>query len=216
MTTVIQLGDLAPDFTAETTRGMVRFHEWKGTRWAMLFSHPGDFTPVCTTEMAAVAALEPEFARRDTRVIGLSVDPLESHFRWLDDIQELTGAPLPFPVIADPNCSVASRFGAAQQAGRHRNATRSTFLVDPHNRVRLILAYPNETGRNFREVLRVLDSLRLASAHGIATPANWETGEDVLLPVGIGEEEARARFPGGVRIRKPYLRQVACPSHSDR
>lgn len=207
----IRLGDAAPDFVVETTRGSITFREWKRGHWAVLLSHPRDFTPVCTTELVAVARLMPEFHERDTKVLVLSVDPLESHYRWHEEIERLSGVPVTFPMAADPNRWVAKLYGMIHPGAEGWDTVRSLFLIDPRDRVRLMLVYPPSTGRSFEEVLRVLDSLRLADEHGVATPAGWRKGDDVLIPIEISSEEARTRFPKGFEVRRPYLRFTPDP-----
>jgi alkyl hydroperoxide reductase subunit AhpC len=207
----IRLGDEAPDFTASTTHGRIEFHAWKAGKWAVLFSHPKDFTPVCTTELGALAALKPEFDRRNTRVIGLSVDPLDAHERWQDDIAEVTGHPVNFPMIADADRKVADLYGMIHPNASDTMTVRSVFMVDPANKVRLMLTYPASTGRNFGELLRALDSLQLTTAHPVATPVDWKPGEDVIISNSVNDDDARARFPGFV-AKKPYLRVTAQPS----
>lgn len=207
----VRLGDLAPDFEAETTIGTIHFHEWKGDGWAILFSHPRDFTPVCTTELGAAAALVPEFERRGCKVIGLSVDPLDSHHRWLVDVEEVTGEAVRFPLIADVDRAVARRYGMIHPEASDTATVRSVFIVGPDNRVKLMLSYPATTGRNFAELLRALDSLQLTARHSLATPADWKPGEDVIIATSVPDDEAQARFPGYV-AKKPYLRVVAAPA----
>jgi len=206
----IRLGDIAPDFTAETTDGRIRFHEWKGNGWAVLFSHPRDFTPVCTTELGAVAKLKPEFDRRNTKVMGLSVDPLDSHTRWAGDIKDVTGAALNFPLIADPDQSIAKMYDMIHPNASDTATVRSVFIIGPDNKVKLTLTYPASTGRNFAELLRVIDSLQLTAAHAVSTPADWKQGEDVIILPSVSDDEARKRFPGFV-TKKPYLRTAKHP-----
>ena len=207
----VLLGDEAPDFTADTTQGTIRFREWKQGRWAMLMSHPGDFTPVCTTELAAVATLMPEFEKRNTRVIAVSVDPLDTHYRWLSDVEELAEVPITFPLAADPNRWVSGLYGMVHPSASGRDTVRSVFIIDPDDRVRVMLAYPPCTGRNFEELLRVLDSLQLADKHQVVTPAGWQNGQDVLISTDVSNEEARTRFPKGFEAKKPYLRFTPQP-----
>jgi thioredoxin-dependent peroxiredoxin len=207
----IGLGDVAPDFTAETTDGLVSFHEWKGTRWAVLFSHPRDFTPVCTTELGAVAALKGEFEKRNTVVIGLSVDTLEEHDRWKRDIRDVTGQSLNFPLIADRDRRVANLYGMIHPNAADTATVRSVFVIGPDHKVKLTLTYPASTGRNFQELLRVIDSLQLTAAHSVATPADWRPGEPVIIVPAMSDEEAMTRFPGGFIAKKPYLRVTAQP-----
>lgn len=211
----LRLGDVAPDFSAETTRGRIRFHEWKAGMWAVLFSHPRDFTPVCTTELGAVAALEPEFARRGAKVIGLSVDSVHSHRRWERDIEEVAACAVGFPMIADPDLRISRLYGMFHPNASDTMTVRSVFVIGPDNKVKLTLTYPASVGRNFDELLRVLDSLQLSAAHAVATPANWRYGEDVIVSSSLSDEEAVARFPRGFVARTPYLRFVAQPTMSN-
>src|SRR6187399_494072 len=206
----IRLGDVAPDFSTNTTEGPVNFYEWKGTSWAVLFSHPRDFTPVCTTELGAVAKLKPEFEKRNTKVIAISVDPLESHERWAGDIRDVTGATLNFPLIADPNKTVANLYDMIHPNASDTATVRSVFIIGPDNKVKLTLTYPASTGRNFLEVLRVIDSLQLTAKHQVATPADWKQGEDVIIVPAVSDEDAHKRFPGFV-AKKPYLRVTPQP-----
>jgi alkyl hydroperoxide reductase subunit AhpC len=208
----IRLGDEAPDFTANTTQGTLSFHEWKGNAWAILFSHPRDFTPVCTTELGAVAALKPEFERRNTRVIGLSVDPVESHLKWEKDIEDVTGHAVNFPMIGDPDRKVSTLYDMLHPNASDTMTVRSVFVVGPDNKVKLSLTYPASTGRNFQELLRVLDSLQLTANHSVATPADWKDGEDVIIVTSVSDEDARKKFPGGFTAKKPYLRVTKQPS----
>ena len=207
----LQLGDEAPDFVADSTQGEIRFHEWKGDSWAVLFSHPRDFTPVCTTEVAAAALLKPEFDKRGAKLIAVSVDSLDSHYRWLDDIKDVCGGAVDFPILADPNGSIASHYGMIHPRATRTDTARSVFIVGPGNKVELMLTYPPSTGRNFRELLRVIDSLQLAAEHGVATPADWQEGEDVIIPVEVSSEQAATRFPKGFESKKPYLRLTRQP-----
>lgn len=207
----IRLGDIAPDFTAETTEGRIDFHDWKGTAWAVLFSHPRDFTPVCTTELGAVAALKGEFEQRNTRVIGLSVDSLDEHDRWKGDIRDVTGQALNFPLIADPDRRVANLYDMIHPNASDTATVRSVFVIGPDHKVKLTLTYPVSTGRNFQELLRVVDSLQLTAAHAVATPADWRQGEPVIIVPAVSDEEAKRRFPGGFIAKKPYLRVTAQP-----
>src|SRR6267143_4734329 len=193
----VRLGDLAPDFTADTTEGRITFHEWKGSGWAVLFSHPRDFTPVCTTELGTVAALKGEFAKRNTKVIGLSVDPLAEHERWKGDIRDVTGHALNFPLIADPDRSVANLYGMIHPNASDTATVRSVFVIGADNKVKLTLTYPASTGRNFQELLRVIDSLQLTAKHSVATPADWKQGEDVIIVPAVSDEDAKQRFPKG-------------------
>lgn len=207
----LKLGDIAPDFTAETTQGTLTFHEWKGDSWAILFSHPRDFTPVCTTELGAVAALSGEFEKRDTKVIGLSVDPVDAHHRWREDIRDVTGHAPDFPMIADHAGEIADLYGMIHPEASDTATVRSVFIIGPDNRIKLTLTYPASTGRNFHEILRVLDSLQLTAKHSVATPADWEQGEDVIISPSISDEEAKKRFPKGFEAKKPYLRVTPQP-----
>ena len=206
----LQLGDAAPNFTAETTEGMITFHEYLGDGWGILFSHPADFTPVCTTELGAVAKLRGEFARRNTKVLALSVDPMESHERWAGDIEEVTGARLNFPLIADPELTVANLYGMLHPNASTTMTVRSVFIIGPDKKVKLMLTYPAATGRDFKEILRVLTSLQLTAKHQVATPADWREGEEVIITMAVSNEEAAVRFPGYTTI-KPYIRMAAQP-----
>ncbi|HWB29684.1 MAG TPA: peroxiredoxin [Vicinamibacterales bacterium] len=207
----LRLGDEAPNFTAETTQGPIDFHAWKGGDWAVLFSHPRDFTPVCTTELGAVAKLEPEFARRHTKVIGLSVDPLESHEVWSGDIRDVTGALPNFPMIADPDRRIAALYDMIHPNASDTATVRSVFVIGPDNKIKLTLTYPASTGRNFLELLRVIDSLQLTATHQVATPADWKQGEDVIIVPAVSDEAARQKFPKGFVAKKPYLRVTPQP-----
>lgn len=215
----LRINDIAPDFTAETTHGTIHFHEWIGDNWAVLFSHPKDFTPVCTTELGAVAGLEKEFARRGAKVIGLSVDPVDSHKKWEGDIRDVTGNTVNYPMIGDPELKVAKLYDMlpadAGQTSEGRtpanNATvRTVFIIGPDKRIKLHLAYPMSTGRNFDEILRVLDSMQLTAKHRVATPANWKDGDDVIIGGAVSNEEAAKVFPGFKTV-KPYLRTTTQP-----
>ncbi len=215
----LRINDVAPDFTAETTNGTIRFHEWIGDNWAVLFSHPKDFTPVCTTELGAVAGLEAEFAKRGAKVIGLSVDPVENHGKWAKDIQDVTGQTINYPVIGDTELKVAKLYdmlpGDAGDSCEGRtpadNATvRMVFVVGPDKKIKLTLAYPMTTGRNFDEIIRVLDSMQLTAKHKVATPANWKQGEDVIITGAVSNDDAEKIFPGYKTV-KPYLRTTAQP-----
>lgn len=207
----IRLGDIAPDFEAETTHGRLQFHAWKRGRWAVLFSHPRDFTPVCTTELGRAAALTDEFARRDCLLIGLSVDPVASHLAWERDVADVTGHALTFPMIGDPDRRVAGLYGMVHPNASDTATVRSVFVVGPDDRVKLTLTYPASTGRNFDELLRVLDSLRLTARHQVATPADWRPGDDVIITPAVSDAEACLRFPG-FRAIKPYLRTTPDPT----
>jgi len=195
----IRLGDEAPDFAADTTEGPVNFHEWKKGKWAVLFSHPKDFTPVCTTELGAVAKLKSEFEKRNTKVIGLSVDPLDSHQRWSGDIKDVTGADLNFPLIADPDKSIANKYDMIHPNASDTATVRSVFVVGADNKVKLTLTYPASTGRNFAELIRVIDSLQLTAQHQVATPADWKAGEDVIIVPAVSDETRRSGFRGSWR-----------------
>jgi thioredoxin-dependent peroxiredoxin len=218
-TSIPRINDTAPDFTADTTQGPVHFHEWIGDGWAILFSHPKDFTPVCTTELGAMAKLQPEFAKRNTKIIGLSVDPVAQHSKWQADIEETQGAKVNYPMIGDPQLKVAKLYGMlpadAGETSEGRtpalNATvRTVFVVGPDKKIKLQLSYPMATGRNFDEILRVIDSLQLTAKHSVATPANWKQGEDVIITSAVSNEDAEKRFPGYKTI-KPYLRVTKQP-----
>jgi alkyl hydroperoxide reductase subunit AhpC len=206
----IRLGDPAPNFTAETTDGQINFYDWKGSHWAVLFSHPADFTPVCTTELGRVASLKDEFEQRNTKVIGLSVDPLESHRGWVPDIEDVTGHKLNFPLIADHDRKVSGLYDMIHPSADSTQTVRSVFVVGPDNKVKLTLTYPASTGRNFDELLRVIDSLQLTAEHAVATPADWQHGEDVIIGTAVGDQEAQQKFPGFV-AKKPYLRVTPQP-----
>jgi alkyl hydroperoxide reductase subunit AhpC len=208
----IRLGDEAPDFKATTTQGPLSFHDWKGKSWAVLFSHPKDFTPVCTTELGAVAALKSEFDKRDTKVIGLSVDPVDSHVKWEGDIKDVTGHAVNFPMIADPDRTIADLYGMIHPNASDTMTVRSVFIVGPDNKVKLTLTYPASTGRNFDEVLRVIDSLQLTAKHSVATPADWKDGDDVIIVNSVSDEDAKTKFPKGFTAKKPYLRVTPQPN----
>lgn len=216
----LRINSTAPDFTAETTQGTINFHEWIGDGWAILFSHPKDFTPVCTTELGYVAKLAPEFAKRNTKVIGLSVDPVTNHSKWAADIAETQGYAVEFPMIGDPELAVAKLYdmlpedAGTTSEGRTaaNNATvRTVFVIGPDKKIKLMLIYPMTTGRNFDEVMRVLDSMQLTAKHAVATPVNWKDGDDVIIVPSVSNEEAAAKYPDGFKIIKPYLRTVAQP-----
>ena len=207
----IRLGDEAPDFTADTTQGEIHFHDWKGDSWAVLFSHPKDFTPVCTTELGAVAKLKDEFDQRDVKVIGLSVDPLDSHTEWEKDIEETQGQAVNFPMIADPDRKVADLYDMIHPNANDTLTVRSVFVIGPDNKVKLTLTYPASTGRNFDELLRVIDSLQLTANHKVATPANWTDGDKVIIVPAVSDEEAKEKYPQGWDAQKPYLRLVDQP-----
>jgi alkyl hydroperoxide reductase subunit AhpC len=207
----IRLGDDAPNFTADTTEGPIDFHKWKEGSWAVLFSHPNDFTPVCTTELGRVAQLKPEFDKRNVKVIGLSVDPVSDHEAWSQDIEDVTGAKLNFPLIGDPDKTVAKLYDMIHPAASDNATVRSVFVIGPDNKVKLSLTYPASTGRNFDELLRVIDSLQLTAAHKVATPADWKRGENVIIVPAVSDDEAREQFPEGWDAKKPYLRMVKQP-----
>jgi thioredoxin-dependent peroxiredoxin len=207
----LRLGDDAPDFTATTTAGELRFHEWLGSSWGILFSHPRDFTPVCTTELGAVAKLKPEFDKRNVKVAGLSVDPLSDHEKWSADIEETQGAALNFPLIADPDRKVANLYDMLHPNADNTFTVRSVFVIGPDKKIKLTLTYPASTGRNFDEILRVVDSLQLTAKHKVATPANWKQGDDVVIAGSVNNEQAKEIF-GSWAEPKPYLRIVKQPS----
>ena len=208
----LQLGDPAPDFTAETTEGDLSFHEWLGSQWGVLFSHPKDFTPVCTTELGETARLKDDFAARNTKIIGLSVDPVDSHRRWEADIEETQGQRVNFPIIADPEHAVADLYGMIHPNASDTTTVRSVYVIDPNKKVRLTITYPASTGRNFNEILRVLDSLQLTDAYSVSTPVNWADGDDVIISPALSDDEAQARFPKGFTTLKPYLRVTPQPN----
>lgn len=207
----IRLGDDAPDFYADTTEGPIEFHEWKAGKWAILFSHPADYTPVCTTELGRVASLNEEFEKRNVKVIGLSVDSLKDHKGWMQDIDDVTGHAVNFPIIADPDLRISYLYDMIHPGADTTQTVRSVFIIDPDNKVKLTLTYPASTGRNFTELLRVIDSLQLTADHKVATPADWQPGEDVIIATSVSDEEAESRFPGYV-AKKPYLRITKPPA----
>jgi alkyl hydroperoxide reductase subunit AhpC len=215
-----RIGDTAPDFTADTTEGKIRFHDWIGNSWAVLFSHPKDFTPVCTTELGYMARIKPEFDKRNVKIIGLSVDPVDSHSRWLNDIKETQGTAPNYPIIADPTLEIAKAWDmlpaaasgdAAKRTPADNQTVRNVFVVGPDKKIKLVLVYPMTTGRNFDEVLRVIDSLQLTSKHRVATPVNWKQGEDVIIAGSVSDDEAKKIYPQGWKAPKPYLRIVPQP-----
>ncbi len=216
----LRINDIAPDFTAKTTQGTIRFHDWIGDGWAILFSHPKDFTPVCTTELGYMAKIEPEFTRRNTKLIGLSVDPVTNHERWAKDIEETQGYLPKYPMIGDEDLAVAKLYNmlpaeelASDGRTAQTNATvRSVFVVGPDKRIKLMLTYPMTTGRNFDEILRVLDSMQMTARHKVATPVNWKPGEDVIIVPSVTDEEAKAAYPDGFKTLKPYLRTTKQPA----
>jgi thioredoxin-dependent peroxiredoxin len=207
----IQLGQIAPDFEQDSTAGQIRFHDWLGNSWGVLFSHPKDYTPVCTTELAEVARLKPEWDKRHVKAIGLSVDPAASHKGWEKDIEETQGHALNFPVLADPDKKVSDLYGMVHPEADPTITVRSVFIIDPAKKVRLILTYPPSTGRNFDEIVRVIDSLQLTDAHKVATPVNWTNGQPVIISPSVSDEDAKKRFPQGWKTLKPYLRVVDQP-----
>ena len=216
----LKIGDTAPDFMADTTEGLIKFHDWIGDSWAVLFSHPKDFTPVCTTELGYMAKLKPEFDKRNTKIIGLSVDPVGDHSRWANDIKETQGHAPNYPLIGDPDLNVsklydmlpASTEGTSKGRTAADNMTvRNVFIVGPDKKIKLVLVYPMTTGRNFDEVLRVLDSLQLTAKHKVATPVNWKQGEDVIIAGSVSDEEAKQKYPDGWKAPRPYLRIVPQP-----
>lgn len=208
----LRLGDIAPDFTADTTEGPIKFHEWIGDNWAVLFSHPKDFTPVCTTELGYVARCKPDFDKRGVKVIGLSVDPTDSHKRWAEDIKETQGTELNFPVIADPDHKIAELYDMIHPEISDVFTVRSVFIIGPDKKVKLMITYPASTGRNFDELLRVIDSLQLTAKYSVATPVNWKDGDDVIIVPSLSDEAAKEKFPGGWRAPKPYLRITPQPN----
>ena len=216
----LTIGETAPDFEAETTEGRIRLHDWIGDSWAVLFSHPKDFTPVCTTELGYMAKIKPEFDRRNVTVIGLSVAPVDSHTQWAEDIEETQGHAPNYPVIGDADFSVSKAYGMlgtdvsgdpADRTAVDNQTVRNVFVIGPDKKVKLILVYPMTTGRNFDEVLRVIDSLQLTAAHNVATPVNWKSGQDVIIVTAVKDDEARQIYPGGWKAPKPYLRIVPQP-----
>ncbi|MBW3614515.1 MAG: peroxiredoxin [Actinobacteria bacterium] len=208
----IRLGDEAPDFTAETTEGKINLYEYLGDSWGVLFSHPKDFTPVCTTELGAVANLKPEFDKRNTKVLAVSVDPVESHQKWLGDIEEVTGNSVNFPVIADPDRTVSDLYGMIHPNASDTLTVRSVFVIAPDKKVKLMITYPASTGRNFDEILRVIDSLQLTANYSVATPADWKEGDDVIIAPAVSDDEAKEKFPKGFEAKKPYLRVTPQPN----
>jgi len=207
----VRLGDIAPDFEADTTDGKVNFHDWKKDSWAVLFSHPKDFTPVCTTELGYTAKLKSEFEKRNVKVIGLSVDPVESHVKWEKDIEETQGQAVNFPMIGDSDRSVATLYDMIHPNANDTMTVRSVFIVDPNNKVRLTITYPASTGRNFDEILRVIDSMQLTDKYKVATPVNWKNGDGVIIVAAVSNDDAKTLFPGGWDEKKPYLRLVKQP-----
>jgi len=215
----LRLGDIAPNFTADTTDGKIKFHEWIGNGWAILFSHPKDFTPVCTTELGYMAGLKPEFEKRNCKIIGLSADPVTDHKAWAKDIQETQGHAPNYPIIGDADLTVAKLYDMlpASETGGKRTAVdnqtvRSVFVIGPDKKVKAMLVYPMSTGRNFDEVLRLLDSVQLTAKHTVATPVNWKPGQDVIIPTSVSDEDAKKKYPQGYKTLKPYLRVVSQPN----
>lgn len=218
----LRLNSTAPDFTAATTQGTIHFHDWIGEGWAMLFSHPKDFTPVCTTELGYMASIEDEFTKRNCKIIGLSVDPVESHLNWEKDIEEIQGVKVNYPMIGDPDLAIAKLYDMlpAEESGTSEGRTaatnqtvRSVFVIGPDKKIKLQLTYPMSTGRNFNEILRVLDSMQLTAAHKVATPANWKNGEDVIIVPAVSDAEAKEKYPEGWKTVKPYLRIIPQPTN---
>jgi thioredoxin-dependent peroxiredoxin len=216
----LQLGDVAPDFEADTTEGRIKFHDWIGDSWAVLFSHPKDFTPVCTTELGYMASIEPEFAKRNVKIIGLSVDPLDKHEDWAKDIEETQGTAPNYPIVSDADFEVSKLYGmlagdvsgdAAERTPVDNQTVRNVFVIGPDKKIKLILVYPMTTGRNFDEVLRVIDSLQLTAQHKVATPAQWQQGDDVIISGSVKGDEAKELFPEGWEEPKPYIRIVPQP-----
>jgi alkyl hydroperoxide reductase subunit AhpC len=208
----LQLGDTAPDFTAETTEGKINFYDFLGDSWGVLFSHPADYTPVCTTELGKTAALKNEFAKRNVKVLAVSVDPLDKHHGWKGDINETQNVSVDFPIIADEDRTVANLYGMLHPKVSETATVRSLFVIGPDKKIKLMIVYPASTGRNFNEVLRVIDSLQLTSNHSVSTPADWQHGEDVIIANSISTEDAIKRFPKGVKVVKPYLRYTPQPN----
>src|SRR5215467_13619564 len=217
----IRIGDTAPDFEAETTEGKINFHDWMGGSWAVLFSHPKDYTPVCTTELGYMASIKPEFDRRGVKLIGLSVDPIDKHHKWADDIEETQGARPDYPIIGDADFNVSKLYGMlgadvsgdpADRTAADNQTVRNVFVIGPDKKVKLVLVYPMTTGRNFDEVLRAIDSLQLTAKHRVSTPVNWKNGEDVIIAGSVSDEDARRQYPHGWKAPKPYIRIVPEPS----
>ncbi|MCE9658072.1 MAG: peroxiredoxin [Burkholderiales bacterium] len=216
----LRINDIAPDFEAETTQGKIRFHEWIGDKWAILFSHPKDFTPVCTTELGYMAKIEPEFTKRNAKLIGLSADPVDRHDSWAKDIHETQGAEVKYPMIGDFDLKVAKLYnmlpadevGADGRTAANNATVRSVFIIGPDKKIKLMLTYPMTTGRNFDEILRVLDSMQLTAKHQVATPVNWKHGDDVIIVPSVTDEQAKQKYPEGFKTHKPYLRTVKQPT----
>jgi alkyl hydroperoxide reductase subunit AhpC len=208
----LRLGDVAPDFTAQTTEGTINFHEWLGNSWGVLFSHPADFTPVCTTELGAVAKLRSEFEKRDVKVMAISADPLDSHTKWIGDINETQNTVVNFPLIADPDFKISNLYGMVHPNVTDKFTVRSVFVIGPDKKIKLTITYPASTGRNFDEIIRVIDSLQLTSKYSVATPADWKHGEDVIITAAVKDEDVPTRFPKGHNRIKPYLRTTPQPN----
>ena len=207
----LRLGDIAPDFEADTTQGHIHFHEWLGDSWGMLFSHPADFTPVCTTELGRTALLKDEFGKRNVKVIAVSVDDLESHNRWTPDIKDVTGSDVNFPIIADADRTVATLYDMIHPNASEKTTVRAVFVIGPDKKIKLTLTYPASTGRNFNELIRVIDSLQLTANYQVATPADWQQGDDVIVTPAVTNDQLEAKFPKGVTFVKPYLRKTPQP-----
>ena len=212
---MLRIGDVVPNFTADTTQGSIQFHDWIGDSWAILFSHPKDFTPVCTTELGYMAGLEPQFAKRGCKIIGLSVDPVASHEKWKLDIQETQGHAVNYPMIGDEKLAIAKIFGMlpaeavpGQRTAKDNETVRTVMVIGPDKKIKAMIMYPMTSGRNFDEVLRLLDSLQLTAQHNVSTPVNWKPGEDVVIPAGMSDDEAKQKYPQGFKTWKPYLRTV--------
>lgn len=208
----LRLGDVAPDFTAQTTEGTINFHEWLGNSWGVLFSHPADFTPVCTTELGAVAKLRAEFDKRDVKVLAISADPLDSHTKWIGDINETQNTAVNFPLIADPDFKISNLYGMVHPNVTDKFTVRAVFVIGPDKKIKLMITYPASTGRNFDEIIRVIDSLQLTAKYSVATPANWKHGDDVIITAAVKDEDVPARFPKGHNRIKPYLRTTPQPN----
>jgi len=208
----LRLGDVAPDFTAQTTEGTIKFHEWLGNSWGVLFSHPADFTPVCTTELGEVAKLRSQFDKRDVKVMAISADPLESHTKWIGDINETQNTVVNYPLIADPEFKIANLYGMVHPNVTDKFTVRSVYIIGPDKKVKLMITYPASTGRNFDEILRVIDSLQLTAKYSVATPANWKHGEDVIITAAVKDEDVPGKFPKGLKRIKPYLRTTPQPN----
>jgi len=217
----LRLGDIAPDFQAETTQGPIRFHDWLGNSWGVLFSHPKDFTPVCTTELGYMARVKPEFDKRNVKIIGLSVDPVDRHSGWAKDIEETQGTAPNYPIIGDPDLAISKLYemlpaeasgDPSKRTAADNQTVRNVYVIGPDKKLKLILVYPMTTGRNFDEVLRVIESLQLTAKHSVATPANWKSGEDVIIATSVSDEQARTKFPQGWKTLKPYLRVTPQPA----